>query len=299
MRRSVIHVLTSRKMATVRSTAASGSGVYESRRAVDEYLLFHFGEPNLLMPYEFGPKSALNFAERVCDLACTAQSSRLRALDIGCAVGGLSYALARSFEEVVGIDFSHSFIAAANELKDKGSMPYEALKQGSIVTSHTAHVPGDVDRNRVTFQQGDACALDRRLGRFDLIVASNLLCRLPQPSRFLRDVPHFLREGTNLSFAGSVYSISKDKLFCRGRIALGFSLLLARGVHGPRQLAGWHRGARQLDRRAQHIADSRGASHFAESRGRALSHPRARAQVSVWSFGSNCLAEKLVFGVCN
>ncbi|RYG60475.1 methyltransferase domain-containing protein, partial [archaeon] len=106
-----------------------------------------------------------------------------------------SYALARSFEEVVGIDFSHSFVAAANELKVKGSLPYEALRQGCSITSQLAQVPGDVDRSRVIFQQGDACALDRNLlGRFDLVVACNLLCRLPEPSRFLLDIPHFLRE---------------------------------------------------------------------------------------------------------
>jgi SAM-dependent methyltransferase len=30
-------------------------------------------------------------------------------------------------------------------------------------------------------------------GKFDLIVASNLLCRLPSPKKFLRDIPNFLQ----------------------------------------------------------------------------------------------------------
>ena len=40
----------------VRSTAASGSMVYESERAVHEYLLTHYGSPTDQMPYDFGPR---------------------------------------------------------------------------------------------------------------------------------------------------------------------------------------------------------------------------------------------------
>ncbi len=36
------------------------------------------------------------------------------ALDIGCAVGGASFELARSFNHVLGIDFSQHFVNAAN-----------------------------------------------------------------------------------------------------------------------------------------------------------------------------------------
>ena len=35
------------------------------------------------------------------------------ALDLGCAVGGAAFELARSFSHVLGIDFSHKFIEAA------------------------------------------------------------------------------------------------------------------------------------------------------------------------------------------
>lgn len=31
------------------------------------------------------------------------------------------------------------------------------------------------------------------LGKFDLIIASNLLCRLPNPEKFLREAPQFLK----------------------------------------------------------------------------------------------------------
>ena len=41
----------------------------------------------------------------------------LRVLDVGCAVGRSSFEAARYAGDVLGIDFSHSFVAAANQLK--------------------------------------------------------------------------------------------------------------------------------------------------------------------------------------
>lgn len=91
---------------TVRSTAASGSQVYDTKRAVDEYLFFHFGDstnPGLQMPYVFGPKDALDFTGRSARLCSSVAHNNGRALDIGCSVGGSSFELSRYFDEVVGV----------------------------------------------------------------------------------------------------------------------------------------------------------------------------------------------------
>lgn len=142
---------------TVRSTTASGSGgsaVYETKRAVDEYLLFHYGDastPDLLMPYSFGPKEALDFTKRTA-LLCSkfrfksAENLSSRCLDIGCSVGGSSFELARSFNEVVGIDFSQHFIDAANDMKGQGQLTYDILKQGR------KYIKGKSNINIVVYQ---------------------------------------------------------------------------------------------------------------------------------------------------
>ena len=80
----------STKVATnvVRSTTASGSAVYESKRAVDEYLLFHYGKASDQMMYNSGPRSALQFPERCAALCSDFSQEKKRALDVGCAVGG-------------------------------------------------------------------------------------------------------------------------------------------------------------------------------------------------------------------
>lgn len=38
------------------SSAGGGVGAYETRKAVDEYLQFHYGKPEEILPYELGPK---------------------------------------------------------------------------------------------------------------------------------------------------------------------------------------------------------------------------------------------------
>jgi cyclopropane fatty-acyl-phospholipid synthase-like methyltransferase len=42
---------------------------------------------------------------------------RTSAIDIGCAVGGASFHLAAHFDTVLGVDFSQSFVNAANMMK--------------------------------------------------------------------------------------------------------------------------------------------------------------------------------------
>lgn len=190
----------------VRSTASSGTGassgssVYESTRAVHEYLLFHYGAADVLMPYSFGPHAALSFPQRTAEICAryAPQSGSSRALDLGCAVGGAAFELTKNFDEVVGVDFSHQFIATANTMKTVGEMDYSILKQGHIFEDHKAVVPVQLDRTKTSFSQGDACNLDPLLGTFDLIHGANLLCRLPSPRKFLSDITTFLNDNGNL-----------------------------------------------------------------------------------------------------
>lgn len=75
----------------VRSTTASGvapgggSAVYESTKAVDEYLLFHFADPSTLMPYAFGPQEATRFPQRCAELVRSAEYSLARERRMCCS----------------------------------------------------------------------------------------------------------------------------------------------------------------------------------------------------------------------
>ena len=150
----------------VRSTAASGSQVYESERAVNEYLLAHYGDVADQMPYSFGPKDGANFSGYLAQLCIDKRKGMTngRALDVGCAVGGLTFRLTPGFDEVVGIDYSQHFVDAANRMKADGSMNFTILKQGNIFEPRVTSFPAAIDRSKASFYHGDACNLNQTLG---------------------------------------------------------------------------------------------------------------------------------------
>lgn len=191
-------------MSTASTAAGSAGGVnlYETPTAVHEYLQFHFGTDSEILPYECGAHDALHFPARCAD-ACLAAKERGRALDIGCAVGGQAFALSEHFAEVVGIDFSQMFIDAANQMKLNGTAKYTARIEGDIFEQRSCKLGANARPDRTFFAQGDACALKSANeigakhggGLFDAILASNLLCRLPDPEKFLQSLPGLMKEG--------------------------------------------------------------------------------------------------------
>jgi len=173
---------------------------YETDKAVSEYLLFHYGRSEEVLPYDFGPSSALNYP--VCCVSECLEVGDLpatpRALEIGCAVGRSSFELARHCREVIGIDFSQRFIAAASRLKIMGALDYSFVEQGDFVTKATATVPSSIERSRVTFEQGDAMDLRDHLGQFDVVLMANLVDRLQNPSKCLERISGRLNPGGQL-----------------------------------------------------------------------------------------------------
>ena len=169
--------------------------IYESDRLVREYLLFHYGGEDEVLPYAFGPHDALGFAWRcVAELLdTTALPSPARALDIGCAVGRSSFELARTCREVVGIDYSAAFIAAAEKIRTAGSLDYLYTIEGDRTGRASARLPEGVEVSRTRFAVGDAMALPADLGAFDVVLAANLLCRLPEPRQFLDRLPDLVK----------------------------------------------------------------------------------------------------------
>ncbi len=172
---------------------------YETDRALSEYLLFHYGELDKLSPWNAAPFERLHFPVR-CVTECLVGSERLagRALDLGCAVGRSSFELARHCTEVLGIDFSSRFIDAARHLQRTGTLNYDYAEEGDLLLPATAIVPEEVERARVTFEQGDAQSLPSRLAPFDVVLMANLIDRLPDPCSCLRQLPALVRAGGQL-----------------------------------------------------------------------------------------------------
>ena len=170
---------------------------YEKDELVQQYLVFHYGAADDQFPYTFGGSDALDFPKR-----CAVESSpnrtdlvQNRALDLGCAVGRSTFELARDYKEVIGIDYSHSFIEAANSLQRHGSCLASRQDEGSLATALELQVDTSIDRNRVSFEQGDALSIRDDIGQFDLVLACNLICRLNEPLRLVRRFADLVKPG--------------------------------------------------------------------------------------------------------
>ncbi|KAL3133907.1 hypothetical protein ABBQ32_008363 [Trebouxia sp. C0010 RCD-2024] len=151
----------------------------EVKRAVDEYLQFHYANAQEILPYQQSPKEALHFLSRLmvlCERNClalqdfTGEQGPVTALDLGCAVGGSSFALARAFQQV---------------LQREGVLAYTSLEEGEITATRLAQLPDDVEADRVQFLQADLCRLPQNLVQFDAVLAANVVERLADPGLFL------------------------------------------------------------------------------------------------------------------
>ena len=210
------------KASSVRPPSASRQGsktaddndkeeVYESQDSLHMYLGLHYptsggdeGVPPLL-PHEGSPDHAVRFPQRVARLLRSLNPVRTngRALDVGCAVGGASFELARSFERVDAFDFSQSFVNAARRMQAQEDVrfriPVEAELFEEVRAVHEEGVTPDV-LNKVNFFTGDACRLSDMqnvglLSTYDGVVMSNLLCRLPDPLACLAGLPKLVNDG--------------------------------------------------------------------------------------------------------
>ncbi len=170
---------------------------YETDRVVAEYLLLHYGEPDHILPYSFGPRQALGFPQRtVTELV--KETSGARALELGCAVGRAAFELSRFCHQVVAIDYSQKFIEAAERLRQAKAIDFDVPEEGELVTRCRFVMGETMHPERVEFQVGDASVLPADLGTFDIVVAANLLCRLPQPQKLLERLPELVRSGGQL-----------------------------------------------------------------------------------------------------
>ena len=170
---------------------------YESNTAIEQYLLFHYGTPAQICPLLPEARSACGFPVR-----CVSESlrhielhRRIRALDLGCAVGRSSFELGRYFDEVVGIDFSARFIAEAERMRREKSAVIRAPREGSASDELRLELDGELVQGNVRFEQGNACALRGDLGVFDFVLMANLIDRLPDPTECLAVIPAHISSG--------------------------------------------------------------------------------------------------------
>jgi SAM-dependent methyltransferase len=191
---------------------------YETERYLHEYLLFHYGRPKDLCPFEVIPRELFRFHERIrreC-LLPVPRSDLIRALDIGCAVGRFTFELSSVADEVVGIDNSKRFIHTARSIAKRKAIKACIHESGAEFGSRRLPLPKGVHPSRVHFQVGDGQRLDSFAKQpFQIVAAINLICRLPSPLAFLRQLPRIVSPGGQVVIASPFSWLkeytSKDK----------------------------------------------------------------------------------------
>jgi putative 4-mercaptohistidine N1-methyltranferase len=177
--------------------------IYESEKILAEYLLFHFAAEEEILPpsrpWPAGMREALDFTSRT--VAHFSPGTANRGLDLGCAVGRSTFEMAGNCASVLGIDFSHAFIKAAESLRRGEAISYHRREEASVATRLEARPPAGIDPAKLAFQQGDAMNLPADLGSFDRVHAANLICRLPEPRRLLDRLPELVTPGGELVLA--------------------------------------------------------------------------------------------------
>jgi len=159
--------------------------VYETDDSIAQYCEFHYGEEN------FGVKNfCVNSVELLKPYLKDIKTNK--ALDLGCSVGRSTFELAKTFDEVTGIDFSANFINVGVKLKEYDTLTFRIKNEGDISTEKTVSLEDfglEKTQNNVSFMQGDACNLKDIYTGYDLIFCSNLIDRLYYPQKFIDDIP--------------------------------------------------------------------------------------------------------------
>ena len=153
--------------------------IYESDELVSQYCEFQYGDTH------FGVE---NFAISTARIASKYAINKTKALDLGCATGRATYELAKSFDEVEGIDFSVRFVQVGAKLKSDGYVAFSAKEEGTLVKNKKVTIEELGYENlteKVSFWQGDACNMKANFNSYDLIMATNLIDRLYKPLAFL------------------------------------------------------------------------------------------------------------------
>ncbi|MFK7839398.1 MAG: 5-histidylcysteine sulfoxide synthase [Bdellovibrionales bacterium] len=171
--------------------------IYETDRMVSEYIEFQYGDEFLGVP---------NFPVSCIEKVRSVYEGKFeRALDIGCATGRSAFELAKDFEVVDAVDFSVRLIETPTNLQTRGAQRYVIADEGDLLQYKEVKLHNfdgyEAVKDRVNFMQGDACNLADKYTDYDLVFAGNLIDRLYDPEKFLREISERIRSGGVLVIA--------------------------------------------------------------------------------------------------
>ena len=163
-------------------SAAAGTSEYNSQGMLSAYLWSHYSDL-------FNDPDATG-AYRVW--ASLLKPSPGIALDIGCAVGRLSFEMSTTHRRVIGIDTSFSFIEKARNLLEQRRLCFDLIVEGLITEERACALSPAWNHERIDFIVADALALPFADHLFSTVSSINILEKVPDPLQHLREVNRVL-----------------------------------------------------------------------------------------------------------
>lgn len=178
--------------------AAGPTSLLDSvRQSVNGYAWDHYAAHD---PQEPAASAALSGAAGRCLQAGLEALKKLPEgplLDLGCATGGASFALAQVLggtRLVVGLDASMPMLRIAQRVLQRGEVSYPRRRVGMVYDRRTfSHRPEG--QERVDFWLADASTPPFASGTFAAVAALNLLDCLPDPPHLLAQIERLLQPG--------------------------------------------------------------------------------------------------------
>jgi SAM-dependent methyltransferase/uncharacterized protein YbaR (Trm112 family) len=177
------------------SVLSNGTG-YNSRGMLSAYLWSHFcdffDDPNATDAYRVWSayfKGANGYA-----------------LDIGCAVGRLSFEMSKTYSYVIGIDTSKPFIEKARELLIKKRLDFDLIIEGHIAERRSCDLDSQWNFDNMEFIVADALALPFPRGLFSTVSSVNVLEKVPDPLQHLVEANRVLGEKDSMFLFSDPFS---------------------------------------------------------------------------------------------
>jgi putative 4-mercaptohistidine N1-methyltranferase len=114
-----------------------------------------------------------------------------KALEIGCGAGRGTFALARHFAMVHGVEFTARVVRLATNFKESGKLKYALKEEGelaSFIEKNLSDFNIDPKVQKVEFWQADPHNMKPYFDEYDLILANNILDTLYDPALFLEKI---------------------------------------------------------------------------------------------------------------
>lgn len=136
-----------------------------------------------------GPEGAVSLLQLGLDQAAPPSGP---VLDMGCAVGGTSFALCdRADDLVLGVDVNWPLLKIARQARETGWVRYP-LRRGGVTYDRRTGRLMCAHPERADFWIADALALPFATGTFAQVVGLNLIDCVADPARMVREVTRML-----------------------------------------------------------------------------------------------------------